>query len=227
MGVETKGKIKIHQSVIDRMERATDRYAPGLLPTEFEIVDTPVASKNEDKLVDYGVDSEDPVDPHVVDASPVVIDSGAGAAGMGNDWTEDRNGVAAVVKYRRRLYRVFADFSFLIVVVAVWLWASSDEGRYDSLIPRGDNDELLGMNIGFLNSGLNQLGDILRYFSPKMFDPFIQEAVVDRPYLFVVLIAVFWALRIIRAKKNADTVRLSVQVREKILAACKAVGAKT
>ena len=34
-----KDKIKIHESVIDRMRRKTANYAPGLLPIDFEVVD--------------------------------------------------------------------------------------------------------------------------------------------------------------------------------------------
>ena len=39
-----KGPIKIHKAVIDRIERGTSRYAPGFLPDEYEIVDTPIGS---------------------------------------------------------------------------------------------------------------------------------------------------------------------------------------
>ena len=38
-------RIKIHESVIDRMERRTSNYAPGNLPLDFDVVDTSGAVK--------------------------------------------------------------------------------------------------------------------------------------------------------------------------------------
>ncbi len=202
------GPIKIHRSVIDRMGRATDRYAPGLLPTEFEIVHTPITDKNVDKIVEYGIDSTNPVDPHVVDDSSAAVES----KHADSDWKEDRKKVEAVVRWRRRLYRIFADFSFIIVAVAVWLWCISDES-IDNLT-RAIDDTILGIlgsdSIPFLN------GDILRYFSPKMFENFIDVAWVHHPIILVLIVLIFFVLFKIRTKLLNASVKRSVAIREKI-----------
>ncbi len=91
------GRIKIHQSVIERMERSTDRYAPGLLPKDFEVVDTPILNKNTTSLVSSDSNSSSPVDPHVVDPARTVTSS-TGAT----DWAPDRTAVETIVKQRRR-----------------------------------------------------------------------------------------------------------------------------
>lgn len=201
------GPIKIHQSVIDRMDRPTDRYAPGLLPAEFEIVDTPIPKKN-NMLVDYGIASKTPVDPHVINDSPATVKS----EGTGSNWKEDRTKVEAVVRYRRRLYRIFADFTFAIVVAAVWLWIRSGKTTVKLSLPFDDTNV---WNFG-LNPGTLFNGDILRYFSPEIFDPFIQEFVVDRPTILVLIVVIFYTMRKVRIKKVEVTKKWSVTVREKI-----------
>jgi len=201
-----KGPIKIHQSVIDRMQQDTDGYAPGLLPTEFEIVDTSIPGKNTTHPVAFGLDSADPVDPHVVDTATMVK-----AEGQAGNWKQDRVEVEAVVRSRRRLYRAFADFSFAVVVAAIWLWNLSDEtvekvsSFFDSKF----------WSLGFERGALFN-GDIIRYFTPEIFDPFIKVAVVDRPTILVLIVMVFFILFRIRSGKVKATLKLGLAIRDKI-----------
>ena len=202
------GPIKIHRSVIERMERPTDRYAPGLLPTEFAIVDTDIRNKNTTKPVAYGLKPINPVDPHVVDVASIVKQP----EGAGSDWKEDRKKVEAVVRWRRRLYRVFADFSFAIAVAVVWLWFLSDEtiAKLNQYI----DDSTLGIigpgSISFLN------GDILKYFSPKIFDNFIDVVWVHHPIISILIVLIFFVLIRIRTNLLNITVNRSIAIREKI-----------
>lgn len=200
-GSKLNGRIKIHQSVIDRMDLKTDRYAPGLLPTEFEIVNTPIPRKNENELVVYETDSNDPVDPHVVDAA-VPVESKTDAGG----WQEDRMNLQAVVRDRRRLYRIFADFSFVIVLVVIWLWNRSGQS------------EAGNMALDSASSLKGHIQDVLSYFLPKIFDPFIQEAVVNRPAIIVFIVLVFVVLFVVRSKLKKVTTNRSVAIREKVVA---------
>ena len=202
------GPIKIHRSVIDRMDRATDRYAPGLLPTEFQIVHTPIPDKNKKKVVEYGIDSKDPVDPHVVDDSLVTVEPNS----AGSDWKEDRKKVEAVVQSRRRLYRIFADFSFIIVAVVIWLWRLSDD-CIAKLLQAIDNT-ILGI-IGHAAIPFHN-GDILGYFSPKMFENFIEVAWVKHPIILILIALSFVVLFLTRGKLLKATVKRSVAIREKI-----------
>ena len=188
------------------MNRATDRYAPGLLPTEFEIVGTPIHEKNTDKLVDYGI-VQNPFDPHVVDAASLVK-SKQGA----NDWKEEKKKVETIVRNRRRLYRVFADFSGAIVAAAIWLWDRSDDPVVSLALPF-DNINLWNFGSGSI-SLFN--GDILRYFSPEIFDSFIQEFWVNRPVISVLILMVFFVLIRIRTNMVNATVKRSITIRNKI-----------
>jgi hypothetical protein len=194
------GPIKIHQSVIDRMQQDTDGYAPGLLPTEFGIVDTPIPDKNTTDPVAYGVDSANPVDPHVVDTATMIKAEGQG-----------RVEVEAVVRYRRRLYRAFADFSFAIIVAVIWLWNLSDESVEKVSSFFGSRFWGLGFEPGGLFNG-----DITRYFTPEIFDSFIKVAIVDRPTIFVMLVMVFYILFKIRSWKVKATLKLGLAIRDKI-----------
>ncbi len=200
------GPIKIHKSVMDRMERATYRYAPGLLPTEFEIVDTPIPNKNTTKPVAYGVDSANTVDPHVVDKRiPVKPDQNSG-------WEGQRNKVKAVVRGRRILYRVFADFSFAIFVAALWLWSLDDASV--TKISRAIGDTMPGV-LGSPSFSVFD-GNILRYLTPQMFDNFIKVAWVDHPIILVLIVLIFIGLFLIKSELLGTTVKRSVAVREKI-----------
>ena len=210
------GPIKIHQSVIDRMEQATSRYAPGLLPAEFEIVDTPIYIKNTDKLVNSGI-VQNPFDPHVVDAtSPVKSKQGA------NDWKEDRKKVEDIVKRRRLLYRVFADFSFMIVVAAIWLWWLNDS-TIQNLSPPILNDtyfwslgfESIPVTVPILEYSIFS-GDILRDFTPKFFDNFIKVVWETYPTILVLIVVFLYTLRKVRLKLLKTTMKKSVAIRDKI-----------
>lgn len=187
-----KGRIKIHQSVVNRMERATDRYAPGLLPTVFEVVGTPIAEKN-NQLVSYGRDSRN--DPHVDDPAIEIPPENETS-----EWIEDRQKVKTVVRKRRILYRVFADYSFFIAVAVIVLW------KYIKVVPLSDGT-------GFWA----QVDTVLKYFLPTMFDAFIQEAIIKQPLIVVLLVGIFLVLFKIRTKWKEDTIAVSVSMREKIL----------
>ena len=89
-----RGKIKIHRTVIDRIGRGTSRYAPGFLPDEFEIVDTPIGS------------APSPV------SAPTPVD----------DWYEYKKKVNKLVATRKFLYRVFVEASLVLLVIAGWFW---------------------------------------------------------------------------------------------------------
>lgn len=190
------------------MDRATDRYAPGLLPTEFQIVHTPIPDKNKKMVVEYGIDSKNPVDPHVVDDSLVTVEPNS----AGSDWKEDRKKVETVVQSRRRLYRIFADFSFIIVAVVIWLWRLSDDGITE--LSQAIDNTILGI-IGHAAIPFHN-GDILGYFSPKMFENFIEVAWVKHPIILILIALSFVVLFLTRGKLLKATVKRSVAIREKI-----------
>ncbi len=88
------GRIKIHRSVIDRIERGTNRYAPGELPYEFEIVDTPIDS-----------------DPVPVKASKTK-----------DEWEANKKEIKRWVAWRKSVYRLFVEATLLLLLVSWWFW---------------------------------------------------------------------------------------------------------
>ncbi len=89
-----RSKVKIHRSVLERMERKTGNYAPGHLPYEFDMVDTPV------------------------NGSVVQVT----AASDESDWKVCRRKVNRWVLGRKLLYAIFLEFTLLIVLSAGWFW---------------------------------------------------------------------------------------------------------
>jgi hypothetical protein len=89
-----RGKIKIHRSVLERIQRRTANYAPGLLPYEFEVVET---------------DSKVPPRPQT-------------CATSAEEWKTYRDRVSRWILRRARLYNLFIETSLLIVIAALYLW---------------------------------------------------------------------------------------------------------
>ena len=198
------GPVKIHQSTIDRMDYATNRYAPGLLPLKFEIVHTPIADKNSE-LVAYGLTSS-PVDPHVVDTASTIVPDGNGTS----TWATDRKKVKSAVQNRRRLYRVFADFSLLIAIVFFSLWVMSNEPSA-SFTAKYEEFQHSDTNSFYIHTV-----DIIEYVLPEMFDPFIHEVLIERPIIFGLLLIAFGILGLFRIRFERATKNISVALREKI-----------
>ena len=212
------GPVKIHRSVIDRMGRGIDQYAPGLLPTHFLIVDTPVSNKNVDHPVAYGIDTPSQVDPQVVDANPEQVAQKKNTS----QWEESRNQVAAVIRNRRLLYRVFADLTFAIIGTALWLWFYGAESTAKLTRFFGDSKFwTLGAdsipitinNIPFIGE-LKFDGDVLEYLTPAMFDNFIQEILVNRPTVSVLILVAFIIFYILRNQLSMTTEKRSEAVRD-------------
>ena len=207
------GRIKIHQSVIERMDKPTDRYAPGLLPTEFDIVGTPIPDKNTTQPVAYGIDTVEPVDPHVVDDASVV-----NSDDKANSWVEDKREVEVVIRNRRRLYRVFADLTFFIVIAAVLLW--NCEIDFKQMLNSASSGSSL-WRLGFETSpvaiaGIELNGEILKYLTPAMFENFIDLVWVTYPTISLLILLSFTGLGLMRAKLLKATIAKSVLIREKI-----------
>ena len=89
-----RGKVKIHRSVLERMKRKSGNYAPGHLPYEFDLVDTPVS------------------------APPETVT----AADNANIWETCRRKVNRWVFCRKWLYTLFLEFTLLVVISAGVFW---------------------------------------------------------------------------------------------------------
>ena len=99
---KTLGPVQIHKSVFERLRKETANYAPGHLPSTFEVVGTGRGERSE------------PSSQHV--AIPP------------QDWETSQKNVNRWTFGRSWLYSLFLEFILLIVGFALWLWISPPEG---------------------------------------------------------------------------------------------------
>lgn len=88
--------IKIHDSVIERIDRGTVRYAPRGLPYDVEIVGTNIAGKGRRVTT----------------------------AGTKDQWHSNHRKIWRQVAKRKVLYRVFVESTLLLIVIAGYFWIS-------------------------------------------------------------------------------------------------------
>ena len=84
--------VKLHESVISRVNRGTARYAPSFLPSVFDVVETVTGGKN--KLI--------------------ILDT--------NEWRNCQQEVKKWVKKRQYLYHSFVETTFLLVFISIAFW---------------------------------------------------------------------------------------------------------
>ena len=91
------GPVKIHDTVANRVERGTARYAPSHLPPTFDIVGT--SPETESKHV--------------------VLEE--------EEWRKCQQEVKVWVKKRQYLYHAFVETTFLLILLSIFLWISPPE----------------------------------------------------------------------------------------------------
>ncbi|MES0371668.1 MAG: DUF2235 domain-containing protein [Mariprofundaceae bacterium] len=90
---KVEGKIKLHRSVIERMNHRTDNYAPGQIPGKFDVVES---------------DTEAAPVPRNPERDP--------------KWAKIRARIDRLVLWRKRLYGVLLTFSLAVVGIAYRFW---------------------------------------------------------------------------------------------------------
>ena len=89
-----KGKLKIHNTVMQRIEQGTADYAPGMLPNEFDVVETSLKSA----VTHVQVDKE-----HTI-------------------WQDNKKQLLNYINQREWLYRIFAELSLAVVLISGFMW---------------------------------------------------------------------------------------------------------
>jgi uncharacterized protein (DUF2235 family) len=95
-----RGPVAIHRSALERIERRTANYAPGMLPLEFEVTDTPL------------------------DTAPIPLRITADE----KDWQEARKRVDRWVFWRAILYNTFLEVSIWLALCAIYFVSKDDPG---------------------------------------------------------------------------------------------------
>ncbi len=186
-----KNTIKVHQSVIERMDRKTANYAPALLPTEFHVVDnsgfvqrtTSEEGKDERKAVNQKI----------------------------KNW----------VLSRKWLYGIFLETTIVIFGFAIYFWNNPPLEYLQSKcltcrhygLPCEDNS-LYDRFMGFV-------ADTMNYFMPDFLNGLITKVVIQDSYYFwgtVILFISYWRLRMFLKGK---TDKASEEQRKKVLTSLK------
>ncbi len=88
------GKIKVHNTVMQRIKQGTAGYAPALFPYEIDVVETPMKS------------------PTV--SVKVANDKTA--------WQTSKEQILSYINQRKWLYRIFAEFTLAVILISGWMW---------------------------------------------------------------------------------------------------------
>jgi hypothetical protein len=97
-------KVKVHDTVIQRINQSTAGYAPGHLPYEFDVVKTALTLN------------------HSVTPMQATQESGV--------WQAFRKKIDSYVNQRQWLYRILVEFTLLVILISGWLWINADIGSF-------------------------------------------------------------------------------------------------
>ena len=107
-----EGSVRVHRSVLERLEKGTARYAPGFLPQSFVVIDDPPA------------DSRLPPPEGIAAKVP----------GTGDDFkSEIRKPVLSATWSRGLLYHFFLYVTLSLAVCTVWLWRTAPKRADDAV----------------------------------------------------------------------------------------------
>lgn len=206
-----QGKVKIHRSVLERMKRKSGNYAPGQLPYEFDLVDSPVDSPTERVT----------------------------AAETESIWQACRKKVKRWVFWRKWCYVFFLEFTLFVVISAIVLWNQdiskvevdvlqellticSENNPYDKYLNCAAIVEHLEKLIvsepaGTLEGLMGHIADVLYYVLPSLFENLVTVAVVRHPIIFGLAVLFLLALWFARSKFVKCNVKASEAARKTVV----------
>jgi hypothetical protein len=183
-GLVPEGDVKVHESVIARIQDGTDSYAPIVLPARFKIVPPSATGENQPQA-----DSDSDDDRATGGRRRVLPLIGRDVARRFTDETlaDARAGAIErlwnLVLLRRATY--FLTVLATVALVSMPLWI---EGAPDPLTLTGNHT--FGWETLFLNDGRNWIGSLVRLvalFLPAFLEGWI-ETYATHPFYFVLLI---------------------------------------
>ena len=171
--------VKIHSTVVERMDESMAKYAPCLLPERFSLVDIPQKKKK---------DGESGTQK---DVKKITIPQSINA-----NWQKYRKKVENAIAWRKRLYSVFMLSLAVVMGFTYKFWVSPPE----SLVAEKMKAASMSATEERLETdkALNEhIADVLNYFLPDMFNGLIHYTVVKNWGYF--LGAVIFALVIFQS----------------------------
>ncbi|MCH9699153.1 MAG: DUF2235 domain-containing protein [Gammaproteobacteria bacterium] len=153
---EINGNVKIHNSVLQRIRQNVAGYAPGFLPYEFDVVDTPL---------------HEPL-------------TSVQSAQNKDEWKACRDQIDNYVDQLQWMYRIFVEFTLLVILVSGWLWTNADGAP----IPAEPSNAFQAV--------FGHIADVFQYILPAYFEHFIHYVIRVHSWLFVgIVIAIMVMLR--------------------------------
>lgn len=156
--------VRIHDSTIERMKRATANYAPSYIPAEFELVTTNL--KTTSKTV------------RIADADKA-------------EWQAAGKEVDAWVGKRKLLYHVFMELSVFLLVISGLFWKYPPESVLTDL---RNACAACGEKPGNGLDLSLWIYDFLHYITPVFFENFLIYTVKLHFFIFVALVAAAYVL---------------------------------
>lgn len=170
------GRIRIHQSVMERLQARTAGYAPGRLPSKFDVVSSRDMATPKDPILKS----------HVLDTIDLKPDT---EQPLRSVWRKTRARIDGLVSCRRALYWWFLALSLFVVCVAFILWNSEIEYAGLGQAWRDASTQ---------NWALGHVADVLHYFLPDFFNNIVTFGVLKQPAWglgLLLLLAVSYVLR--------------------------------
>lgn len=155
------GKVKVHNTVMQRIKQGTVGYAPGFLPQEFDVVNTPLQST----------------------ATPVQV------AKEETAWKTCKDQLLSYVNQRKWLYRIFAEFTLLVVLISGWMWMNVE------IVPLEQPNSL-----NIIERFFGHIADIFQYILPALFEKFIHYVIRIHYWIFIALVVAIYAM--LKWRKN-------------------------
>lgn len=188
-----KENIRVHESVIRRMEKRTANYAPGHLPDTFDVVATTNMPGT------HGITYQ----PH-----------------QGVDWKACGTTIARYTLIRKWLYAILLESTLAIVILSV-VFLSLTDANWQWLIETffwWTNSVLPDGLTGFKADGfMVPFADVLKFFTPDSVEKLIDKVVVEKPFIFLGTAAFFAIGFLIRRWAQRHTVTACEEARDIVL----------
>lgn len=188
-----KGNIRVHESVIRRMEKRTANYAPGHLPDAFDVVAT----------TDMPGTPGLPYRPH-----------------QHTDWKSCRKTIARFTLIRKWLYAILLESTLAIVILSVIFLSADDTSNQWLVQPFYEwmNAVLPDGLTGFKADGVMvPFAEVLKFFTPDSVEKLIDMVIVEKPFIFLGTAAFFAIGFLIRGWAQRHTVTACEEARDIVL----------
>jgi len=158
--IET-GKIKIHNTVIERIKQETALYIPGNLPAKFEVVETETDPEKKTESVSFDKD----------------------------EYHECRQDIQKWVDKRQWLYRTFVEITLIMLVSVLFLWGFPPESVKDFVLPGSIKESIQDSSLLMVPLLAIQrwVYELLVYSFPVIFKNFITYVVYIHPSIFIAM----------------------------------------